>query len=272
MSPYTLIIPLYKGDQAAWVREALCSMMNQTYEPDETIVVIDGPVSPELMAAVDEYSEPLRIKKLCLSQNVGLGLALAAAVSSASNEIVVRMDADDVALRDRCEKQIGFIDNHPDIAVLGTQVAEFDTDPGLTYGLRRVPETPEAIQRLLPWRNPMNHMTVAFRKAAVLNVGGYHDFRLVQDYELWGRLMSRGYRFANLPEILVLARAGKKMFDRRGGLQYWREEIMLFERLVSYGVVDRFRAIASLGIRGLARMTPRVFRNVFYRHIRVRTS
>ena len=84
--------------------------------------------------------------------------------------------------------------------------------------------------------------------------------------------MSRGYRFANLPEILVLARAGKKMFDRRGGLQYWREEIMLFERLVSYGVVDRFRAIASLGIRGLARMTPRVFRNVFYRHIRVRTS
>jgi glycosyltransferase involved in cell wall biosynthesis len=272
MSPYTLMLPLYKGDRPKWVREALSSMMDQTYKPDETIVVIDGPVSPELMAAVDEYTEPLRIKKLCLSQNIGLGQALATALLSASNEIVVRMDADDIALRERCEKQITFIDNHPDIAVLGAQIAEFDTGPELTYGLRKVPQSPEAIRQMLPWRNPMNHMTVAFRKSAVLNVGGYYDFKLVQDYDLWGRLISRGYQCANLPEILVLARAGEKMFERRGGLEYWREERILFERLVSYGVVDRFRAVASLSIRGLARMMPRFLRKVLYHRIRVRTG
>jgi hypothetical protein len=62
------------------------------------------------------------------------------------------------------------------------------------------------------------------------------------------------------------------MFERRGGLQYWREELMLFERLVSYGVVDRFRAVVSLSIRGLARVMPKFLRNAFYRRIRVRTG
>jgi len=272
MSPYTLIIPLYRGDQPAWVQEALSSMAEQTCRPDETIVVIDGPVSSELTASIDEYTQSLRIKKLYLAENVGLGQALAVALLAASYEIVVRMDADDIALRERCEKQVTFMDSHSNIAVLGAQVAEFETSPKLAYGLRQVPESPEAIRQMLPWRNPMNHMTVVFRKSAILSVGGYHDFKLVQDYDLWGRLISRGYQCANLPEILVLARAGGKMFKRRGGLQYWREELMLFERLVSYGVVDRFRAVVSLSIRGLARVMPRFLRNAFYRRIRVRTG
>ncbi len=232
---------LYGKERPDFLRAALDSMMDQTVPPDEIVLVEDGPLPDALHEIVREYFSraPGRFQILVNPSNLGLGLSLRKGLEACRNELVARMDTDDIALPDRCEKQLCFFSSHPDTTILGGQIREFVDSPDSPVGERRVPETDEDLKVFLRSRCPFNHMTVMFKKNDVIAAGNYRDWFWNEDYDLWIRLALRGFAFANLPNVLVLTRVGREMYARRGGFKYFLSEcriqrFMKSEHLISW--------------------------------------
>lgn len=238
MHKYSVLMSLYIRENPEHFRLALNSMIAQTIKPNEIVLVEDGPLTNELYTVVNEYKESLRI--VVNEKNLGLGLALARGMEECQNELVARMDTDDIAERDRCEKQLTYFDNNPEVSILGGQIEEFVANPEEVVGKRVVPEKDEALKEFMKKRCPFNHMTVMFKRSAVLDVGNYQDWFWNEDYYLWIRLALAGFKFANLSDTLVHARVSSDMYQRRGGDKYFKSEIgiqnlMLEKKMISYG-------------------------------------
>jgi glycosyltransferase involved in cell wall biosynthesis len=187
-------------DGAAWISRAITSVLGQTLTDLELVVVDDG--STDATAAL---LSGVRDPRLVVERQVraGLTVALNRALARARAPLVARLDADDVALPMRLERQRAFLQAHPDVGLLGTAarvVDESDRDVEVT----RPPEDDLAIRRALIRRNPFVHSSVMLRRALVSSVGGYDvSFAVAQDYDLWLRL-SAITRMANLAEPLVV--------------------------------------------------------------------
>ena len=149
------------------------------------------------------------------------------------------MDSDDISAQDRFEKQLKYLEAHPDCDILGGQMTEFIDNSDIIVGRRDVPMTNEDIYRYMKSRCGLNHVTVMFRKEAVLKAGNYQDWFWNEDYYLWVRMMLAGCKFANLTDVLVNVRSGKDQYARRGGMKYFKSEeglqrFMLKNHLVSF--------------------------------------
>ena len=238
MKKYSVLMSIYKNEDPAFFRSAIRSMTNQTVQPDEIVLVEDGPLTEELYSVINDYKDYLHI--VVNETNLGLGLALNKGLLACRNELVARMDTDDIAELDRCEKQLRFFSQHPDVSVLGGQIEEFISDPNSVVGKRVVPESDEAVKLYMKKRCPFNHMTVMFKKADVIQAGNYQEWFWNEDYFLWIRLALKNYKFANLPDTLVHTRVGEDMYQRRGGKKYFESEIgiqklMLNRKMISLG-------------------------------------
>ena len=238
---FSVLISVYKNDKAAFVRAALDSILaNQAIKPAEIVLVQDGPVPYELSRLLIEYKDicgdMLHIIKFV--NNRGLGIALQKGLEAVSNDIVMRMDSDDIAVPDRFEKQYQFMVDHPDVAVCGGQIEEFIDDVSNVVGRRVVPCTNDEIYRYMKSRCAFNHMTVALRRSKVLEVGNYQPWFWNEDYYLWIRMMIAGCEFANLPNTLVNVRVGKNMYARRGSLKYFKSEAKLQKYMWNNGVIS----------------------------------
>lgn len=247
MEKYSVLMSLYKKEHPEYLRFALDSMINQTVKPDEIVLVEDGPLTDELYAVVDDYKEYLTI--VVNKNNLGLGLALNKGVEVCRNELVARMDTDDIAERSRCKKQLQYFTAHPDTTILGGQIEEFITDPMDVVGKRIVPETDEELKVYMKKRCPFNHMTVMFKKADIIKTGNYQDWFWNEDYYLWIRLALEGFMFANLPDTLVYARVGKDMYQRRGGDKYYKSEIGIQKLMLEKKMIGRGTYIMNCGKR-----------------------
>jgi glycosyltransferase involved in cell wall biosynthesis len=189
-------------DGAAWLPEAIQSVLGQTLADLELIVVDDGSVD----ATPTQLAE-IRDPRLVVERQAraGLAVALNRALGCARAPLVARLDADDVALPTRLERQRAYLQAHPDVGLLGTAARLVD-ESGRDVGLVRPPEDDRAIRRALIRRNPFVHSSVMLRRALATSVGGYDaSFPVAQDYDLWLRL-SALTRMANLPEPLVVRR------------------------------------------------------------------
>jgi glycosyltransferase involved in cell wall biosynthesis len=184
------------------VREAVDSVLRQTMDDLELIVIDDGSTDGT-PAILGSFRDPrLRVEQRARS---GLTSALTVALGLARAPLVARLDADDVALPERFERQRAFLDAHPDIGLLGTGAREVDA-AGRELAVVRPPIEDAAIRCALIRRNPFVHSSVMMRRAIVQAVGGYDPaFPVAQDYDLWMR-MSRVTRMANLPQPLVVRR------------------------------------------------------------------
>jgi glycosyltransferase involved in cell wall biosynthesis len=184
------------------VREAVESVLRQTMDDLELIVIDDGSAD-ETPAILGSFRDPrLRVERRA---RTGLTGALGAALELARAPLVARLDADDVALPERFERQRAFLDAHPDIGLLGTGAREVDA-AGRELAVVRPPTDDAAIRCALIRHNPFVHSSVMMRRAIVERVGGYDPaFPVAQDYDLWMR-MSRVTRMANLPQPLVVRR------------------------------------------------------------------
>jgi len=184
------------------VREAVGSVLGQTMG-DLELIVIDDDSADDTPVILGSFSDPrLRVVRRVRG---GLTSALQAALALARAPLVARLDADDVALPERLERQLGFLAAHPEVGLLGTGAREVDAS-GREIASVRPPEDDAAIRRALIRRNPFVHSSVLMRRAAVEQAGGYDPaFPVAQDYDLWMR-MSRVTRMANLPEPLVVRR------------------------------------------------------------------
>ena len=267
---FSVLLSVYSKEKAAYLQEALFSIEKQTLKPDEIILVKDGPLTEELDAAIAHFIEysyiPYTI--IPLERNVGLGEALNRGLFVCSYEWVVRMDADDIALPDRFEKQFAYLEKYPDTDILGGWICEFDCDAAQCDRERRVPSSHDEIVHFAKYRNPLNHMTVVFRKEAVLDAGGYKPMNGFEDYYLWMRMLQKGKRFANLPEVLVKVRAGRDLIRRRQGWQYAKSEWQLEMAAYRLGFWGPFDVARNLFVRILPRLLPVVVTEKLYNLLR----
>lgn len=225
---FSVIMSVYKNDVPEFVSIALDSILEyQTIKPNEVVLVRDGHVPDELDYLLDEYEKryPQVLNIIRLEQNIGLGNALKIGVENAKYDIVARMDSDDICMAKRFELQSEYIKQHPDVDIVGGQITEFIDSPTNIVGKRIVPCDNDKIYEFMKSRCAFNHVTVMFRRNAILGVGNYQDWFWNEDYYLWVRMMTAKCVFANVPEVLVNVRTGVGQYARRGGWRYFKSEM-----------------------------------------------
>jgi glycosyltransferase involved in cell wall biosynthesis len=255
----SVLMSVYQADNARHLFSALESVFDQTLRPKEVILVKDGPLGSELEEVIKQWQEkaPQTLKTVELFTNIGLAAALNVGLKHCSCELVSRMDSDDVARCDLLRKQADFMISRPDTDVVGTYIEERCEETRETLGVRKVPLTHEDIVRKARWRCPVNHMTVMFKKKSVLAVNGYPEHLIkLQDYALWAKMILNGCRFANIPEAMVIVRAGEGFINRRRGRVYNTNEFMLFNYMRKIGFLSTFEFIIGLTIRFAVRILP----------------
>ena len=245
----SVLMSVYKNDIAQNVKTAVESIINQTFRPSQVVIVVDGPVPDETTKTLEELKELYsEVEIYPLEQNVGLGNALKDGMTHCVNEIVARMDSDDIAVEDRFEKQIKKFEEDCELSIVGSNIAEFIGDKDNVVSIRSVPEKHEDICKYLKKRCPFNHMTVMFKKSEVEKAGGYLHWFYNEDSYLWARMYLAGCKFANIPENLVYARINEATFQRRGGYKYYKSERDLFKfmyknKIIGWGEYQKAKAI-----------------------------
>ena len=239
MEKFSVSMCVYGGDNPQWFRTAVDSILNQTVTPDEVVLVVDGPVPENLDAVICGYSENPIFRVIRLEQNMGHGEARRTGLQACSYDLVALMDADDISAPDRFEKQLKAFEENPELTIVGGNITEFVDEPSNLVGARTVFVTDAEIKADMKKRCPMNQMTVMFRKNAVEKAGGYIDWYCDEDYYLWLRLMLGGGVFANIPEALVNVRVGKEMYQRRGGMKYFKSEAKLQKWMLQKKIISQ---------------------------------
>lgn len=266
MMQFSVLMSVYKSDKADEVANALDSVLNQTVKPDQLVLVLDGPVSDKLHALVYSYANREKsIDIVPLKENVGLGKALAIGLGNCKFEYVGRMDSDDYSLPDRFEKQITFLELHPEIDVLGGKIAEYDSTMENELAIRTVPLSSDEIEEKMSIRNGMNHVTVMYKKSAVLAAGNYQHCPYFEDYYLWCRMNKAGYKFHNLDSVLVNVRTGEGMYQRRGGKAYNDAVTGFQKKILKLGTINRFQYLRNLAIRLCVANMPNSLRGYLYK-------
>ncbi len=235
--PFSVSICVYGKDDPQWFAKAVDSIRNQTVMPRDIVIVVDGPVPEELDSIIRAYEQDPLFCVIRFAKNSGHGPARRAGLEACLCEIVALMDADDVALPDRFEKQLAMWETDPDVAVVGGQITEFCGEESNIIDERRVPLTDADIKDCMRVRCPFNQMTVMLKKSAIQQAGGYLDWYCNEDYYLWLRLMLSGCRFMNVDDVLVNVRVGEDMMKRRGGVRYFLSEAKLQGFMLKNGVI-----------------------------------
>lgn len=238
---FSVLMSVYFKENPEYFDLALKSnLLDQTLKPSEFVLVCDGPLNADLDKVIEKYRKlfPEIFKVYRLSENGGLGEALNYGLKKCTYEIVARSDSDDICVAERFEKQIEFLKNNTDIAVLGSAIDEFDFDPDKRMFLKLLPTTGAELYEFAKFRSPLNHMSVIFRKSIVQSVGSYMHMKYLEDYYLWLRILIAGYKIANLSDVLVHARIGNGMVYRRSSREYisgWEKlsRYMLKEKMIN---------------------------------------
>ena len=168
---------------------------------------------------------------------------------------------------DRFEKQFNYLQKHPETALLGTWITEFSKDENNPDTVTKLPCIHQAIIKFAKRRNPFRHVTVVFKKSAVIQSGNYRDFLWFEDYDLFVRILQKGYIAANIPECLVNVRADKDMFARRGGWQYLKQDYKFQKFLLKTKFIDKKDFTINITIRSIVRLIPNKLRSYLYKKI-----
>lgn len=268
MISFSLLISIYIKEKAKFFAECLDSLVNQTVQANEVVLVLDGPLNADLYQVIEEYKLKLPLKIISLTKNIGLGKALNEGLKNCSYKWIFRMDADDICLPDRFEKQIAYIQNNPHICLLGGQITEFNETFTNIIGKRTVPLSNSEIKRYALTRNPFNHMTVGYKKETILAVGGYQHHLYMEDYNLWLRVIAQGYSVGNLPDILVNVRSGNAMYKRRTGLKYIASEFLLANLKINLKLQSLLGSYFSALVRIIPRLLPSRLLGKIYNFLR----
>lgn len=237
-TPFSICMSVYKNDNPIYLIEALDSLVNQTTLPDEIVLVEDGPITDELEEVVRQYETkyPTIMNVVRCEKNGGLGKALQIAVDNARYDLIARMDSDDISLPDRFEKQLHFMESHPDVDICGGDAAKFSTTPDEIIGYRRPKFTDKELKKQLQDKTPFCHVTIMAKKAAIIKAGNYIEIFNQEDYYLWARMAKCGCLFANIPDVLVCVRL-VGVGGRRGGWKYFKNEMFMQRYLLKSHII-----------------------------------
>jgi len=197
----SVIIPCYNGEQ--YIEAAVQSILQQSYHHLEVLVVNDGSTDKSAEILLQLAQEDLRVRYIENEQNLGLIATLNKAIQLAQGKYIARMDADDIALPDRIEKQVTFLEQHPQVAVVGGAIETFGEN--VEKQTLVLPQEDMAIKTHLFLASAFHHPTVMFN----LNVLNPEDlvyqqqYYRAEDYGLWVHLLCKGYKFANLADVVL---------------------------------------------------------------------
>lgn len=263
---YSVLMSVYRKEKPEYLRQAIESIQAQTAPTNDFVLVCDGALTPKLDAVIAEKQQDMGdcLHVVRLPQNVGLGNALNQGIRHCTNELVARMDSDDVAYPDRCEKQLALFNARPEVSICSGTVEEFTTDVQAVDARRVLPETDAEIRAFAKKRNPFNHPCVMYKKSAVEEVGSYQDFYLLEDYYLWLRMLMAGYQGYNLQEPLLHMRAGADMYLRRAGWAYAKSQMNLFKFMRDSGFITSSQYVKSCLIRSGSALAPNWLRKFVF--------
>lgn len=265
---YSVLMSVYYKENPNYFRDSIKSMLEQTVKPDEIIIVADGKLTVELDNVLEEFSDNKIISVIRLEVNKGLGEALSIGIKKCRNELIARMDTDDISDKHRCEKQLVSFVSNKNLSVVGTAVSEFIDDPSISIAYKGVKTSDSDIKKQMKFRNAFNHPSVMFKKSDVLSVGSYEHWFLNEDYYLWIRMMQKNFIFENIDEPLLNMRITNDTYLRRGGWKYFVTQKSLFDYMLKNDLINIFEYGYNNSIRFVTRLLiPNKLRKILYLNI-----
>lgn len=266
---FSVLMSLYAKENPVSFRNAFKSIYHQqTTKPNQIVLVLDGPLTPELYAEIESFQQQLGsvLTRVELPINKGLAHALNTGLEYCRHEWVFRMDTDDLSLKTRFESQARFLKQHRDVDVLGALIQEFDPDDESYQVIRNVPEQHDDIVQFAKSRNPINHPVSCFRKAAVIDLGGYPPV-YPEDYLLWVKMIQSGKKFHNQQTVLLKMRTGSDFIKRRGR-GFLKGEINTYRHMLNSGFISLPEFVKTVVLRSAVRLAPASLKVLAYRHLR----
>jgi glycosyltransferase involved in cell wall biosynthesis len=271
MNTYSVLMSVYKNDDPAFLKLALDSIYeNQTRKPDEIVIVFDGPLTPDLYDVLEAFQQGKEsvVRYYPQEINRGLGEALRIGSQKCTGDYIFRMDSDDVSAPDRFEKQIAYVEAHPDVDALGTDIAEFQEDwQEENKRVRACPAHHADIVRMGKKRNPMNHVTACIKRTALEKCGGYKTLLLLEDYYLWLNMIASGCKLANINESLVYVRVGNGFDSKRGSKQRIEGWKTLQDFMISHQMITKREAWMNMLYIRVFVNTPKGLKKMLYEKI-----
>lgn len=259
---------VYYKEKPEFLRQSMMSIFDQTVPTNDFVLVCDGKLTDGLNNVIDEMKDKFGdvLNVVRLPQNVGLGNALNEGIKHCKNDLVARMDSDDISYSNRCEKQLEIFQSNKVDIVSGT-VEEFVSTPDDVYAKRILPQKNEEIISFAKKRNPFNHPCVMYRREAVQNAGSYKDFYLLEDYYLWIRMLMNGSVGYNIQEPILWMRTGNGMYKRRSGLKYAKSQIKLLNFMKNNGFISIWQYLKSAVVRMGSSVSPNFLRRFMYKKV-----
>lgn len=263
---YSVLMTVYKKDNPEWLRQAIDSMLNQTWKPSEFVIIIDGPIPAELQCILDKYvkvnGDMFKIKPQ--KKNIGLGAALKIGVENCSYEYIARMDADDISAPKRCETILKYMVKHPTYSVTGCNAIEFVDNINNAKAIVKLPLNPVDARKFAKKRVPIRHPSIIIKKSDTLAVGNFKPLRRSQEYDLVVRMLMANMEISNVPEVLFYIRVGKDFYIRRGG--WSKAKLLVGQRydFYKYGFYSFPEFMLYAGINLVMCMMPNSLRAFIY--------
>lgn len=268
-NPKVSVIMSAYNETNEWLSLAIESVLNQTFKDFEFVIILDNPNNVELKTLIEEYK--LKDNRIVFSineQNMGLIKSLNRALTLAKGEYIARMDADDICYTTRLEKQIDFLENNKDIALLGTSVTNIGEKDEILEEKTRVAKNPENIKKYLRYTNVVVHPTIVFRRSMLdEGVVNYRNVPFAEDYDFMCRVVATGHKITNLDEPLLKYRIRENSISREKflaqlynafylkklyisqlekGVDLYNEEHLYSDDKISKGEKERFRKSEEL--------------------------
>lgn len=261
MQKFSVLMSLYYKEQARYLDCALNSVFTNSIQPDQVVMVLDGPIGDDLREIVDKYKSKYNSFDVYpQNENRGLSFALNYGLKKCRNELVFRMDTDDICYPDRFEKMLYFYDEHPFLDMAGSFDTMIDENGSVITPVMEEPTSYEEIKRLI-WTCPFSHPTMSFKKSSIQKVGSYNPDSgpRQDDYELWFRCIAGGLYAMNYPEPLLYYRFFNDSLQKNNvRVGWWRMKVGIkgcwmckCSPLAYIGVCFPFiRSLLPLKIRG----------------------
>ena len=229
MTRFSVLLSLYYKETPDYLKRSLNSIFLQTIIPDQVVLILDGPIGDDLTEIVSKYKARYQqLEVLPQPVNKGLSTSLNIGLEKCRNEIVFRMDTDDVCYSNRFERVMKEYDAHPELEIIGS-FATMINETGEEIKGMTVPTTQQEIYRNV-WTCPFIHPTVSFKKSSLLRIGSYNPNSgpRQDDYELWFRCVEHGLKCKNIDEPLLYYRFFKDSVARNNiKVGWWRAKVGL---------------------------------------------
>jgi glycosyltransferase involved in cell wall biosynthesis len=267
---FSVVMAVYINDIGDEFRTSINSLLCQTCLPSEIVIVVDGFVKEDILKILDECKKNSLFKIIQLEENGGLSNALNIGVVNSKNDIIARMDADDICLSDRFEKQIKYL-VESNLDIVGGQIVEFKTNFREPLSRRLVPLDHDAIVKFMKYRSPFSHPAIIFRKKVLEDLNGYSvSFKgsALQDYDFFVRAYLKGFKFGNIKDDVLFYRLGasfKAMTRRRWGKKYAKSELILYWNFYKLKFYSLFDLLLNILLKIPLRLLPfPIFHFVYY--------